>query len=81
MAGRRREQGKPKRRTVKLPNRLARLNTELAEATDSRDRVAIAADFVRGALAVNPNPIAAEKVVVDLVSAGERIYKQAGDGK
>jgi lipopolysaccharide biosynthesis regulator YciM len=80
MAGRRSETGSPKRRTVKFPNRIARLNAELAAATDPRDRVSIAADFVRAALAVHPAPNRAERLVGDLVSVGERIYRDGGDG-
>lgn len=76
MAGHRKGTGKPLRRISSFERRRARLNAELAATTDLRDRVVIAADFVRTLLAQHPNEEEADQVVRDLIAAGERIYEQ-----
>lgn len=74
MAGHRRAEGRPMRRTVRAERRKERLNTLLAATQDPRTRVAIAADHYRSALAVHPDPDGAERIVALLVEAGDRLY-------
>jgi hypothetical protein len=50
------------------------LNRNLAAARDPRARVALAADYLRGALAINPDPDAAEESVNRLIQAADRLY-------
>lgn len=78
MAGKRRDKGKPTRRTLRLTWRKRRLNDQLAATPDPADRVAIAADHYRSALRVSPDAAGAEQVVELLVDAGDRLYQQAG---
>lgn len=59
---------------------MAAVNGRLAEAANQRDRVAIAADYLRGALALHPNDDVAEQVVLYLVTTANRIYRQQQKG-
>lgn len=76
MAGKRRAEGRPMRRSLRLTHRKKRLAQQLAEAATPQDRVAIAADHYRSALAVHPDPAGAERVVEQLVEAGDRLYRR-----
>lgn len=79
MAGRgRRAAGRPMVRTLRHERRAANLTAELAVATTIGDRVSVAAGYFRGALALNPDAAEAERLVVELITAANRIYKKAG---
>jgi hypothetical protein len=74
MAGRRRDKGKPLKRAVSAQRLRQRLDAELADLTDPRDRVNAAADYVRAALARQPGRVDVATEVVDgLTDAGDRI--------
>lgn len=76
MAGKRQEKGKPLRRIIRFDRRKARLAAELATAANDRDRISIAADYVRTCLAVQPDTAEADAIVAQLVAAGDRIYEK-----
>jgi len=79
MAGSRKTSGKPLKRVTSSRRLRERLNAELADLTDPRDRVVAAADYVRAALARRPGraDVAAE-VVEELTGAGDRILELEG---
>jgi hypothetical protein len=74
MAGKRREAGKPLIKDVRGERRRAVLNVKLARTHSPRDRVALAADYLRGALLLQPDPNAAEEAVTRLIEAADRLY-------
>lgn len=74
MAGKRRADGKPTRRVGRVHRRMERLNTALAATTDPRERVMIAADHFRSALAAHHDPASAERAVTFLVEAGNQLF-------
>ena len=80
MAGKRRAAGRPMRRTLRLTYRVKRLNEELAATSDPRDRVMVAVNHYRSALAVFPDPEGAERIVQELVMAGNRLYARKEGG-
>lgn len=80
MAGKRRDKGRPMRRTLRLTHRTRRLNEELAVTSDPRDRVMVAVNHYRSALAVCPDPDGAERIVQELVRAGDRLYARKEGG-
>lgn len=80
MAGKRRAEGRPMRRTLRLTHRVRRLNEELAATSDPRDRVMVAVNHYRSALAVFPDPEGAERIVQELVKAGNRLYERKEGG-
>ncbi|TYK45121.1 hypothetical protein [Actinomadura decatromicini] len=77
MAGKRRADGKPTRRVNRVHRRMERLNQALAATTDPRERVVIAADHYRSALAAHHDQASAERVVTFLVEAGNRLFIQS----
>lgn len=74
MAGKRRGAGRPYQRRSRPERRRSALNVELAAAHDSRARVALAADYLRSALALHPDPATAEEAVNLLIQAADRLY-------
>jgi hypothetical protein len=74
MAGKRREDGRPTRRVGRVRRRMDRLNQALATTTDPRERVMIAADHYRSALAAHHDAASAERVVTLLVEAGNQLF-------
>lgn len=80
MAGKRRAKDRPMRRVLRHTHRKTRLTQMLAAAVTPQDRVAIAMDHYRSALAVCPDADDAERVVALLVEAGDRLY-QRREGK
>lgn len=74
MAGKRREDGRPTRRVGRVRRRMDRLNQALAATTDPRERVMIAADHYRSALAAHHDAASAERVVTLLVEAGNQLF-------
>lgn len=73
MAGQRRADGKPTRRVGRVKRRMERLNQALAATVDPRERVTIAVDHYRSALAAHHDPASAERVVTLLVEAGNQL--------
>lgn len=78
MAGKRRAAGKPMVRTSRVERRRANLDADLAAAQTLQDRVAVAADHVRSALALNPDETVADQVVEHLREAGDRLHNKTG---
>lgn len=74
MAGHRRRSGKPPLVTARPQRRLAILHARLAGTADPLARVAAAVDYYRAALARNPQPASAERVVALLQQEGERLF-------
>jgi hypothetical protein len=74
MAGKRRSDGKPTRRVGRVHRRMARLNEALAATSDPRERVVIAADHFRSALAAHHDADSAERIVTLLVEAGNQLF-------
>ena len=64
------------RRVVRQINRKERLTRMLAAAVTPQERVAIAVDHYRSALAICPDANDAERVVAILVDAGDRLYRR-----
>lgn len=77
MAGKRRKDGKPTRRLNRAQHRMKRVNQELAATADPRERVVIALDHYRAALAFQPDEASAERVVTFLVEAGNRLFTKS----
>lgn len=76
MAGHRRKAGKPMVRHARPERRRANLDTALAAAQTPQDRVALAADHLRSALALNPDEQVADQVVERLRAAADRLHDQ-----
>lgn len=74
MAGKRREAGKPQVRHARAGRRRAALNIQLAQTHNPRDRVGLAADYLRGALALHPDQNVAEEAVTRLIEAADRLH-------
>lgn len=73
MAGQRKGTGKPLKWVNSAQRRRAKLEEELQRLSDPRDRVFIAADYVRAALSTRTDAEAAERVVAVLTREGDRI--------
>lgn len=75
MAGHRRGSGRPRREHLRAQRRLARLHAELDAAATPSDRVAAAADYLRGALK-HADPAVADSVTSEAITfltrAGQR---------
>ena len=77
MAGRRKAKNKPLKRVASAQRLRQRLDVELGDLADPRDRVNAAADYVRAALARFPGRVeVADEVVDALVNAGDRILQR-----
>jgi hypothetical protein len=80
VAGRRRRNDgptKPLVRAVRPERRAQNVNARLAAALDPRDRVSIAAGYLRSALTVHPHAGVAEQQVVALIAAADGLYREA----
>lgn len=75
MAGKRRGTTTPLVRTARPARRRAALNVRLAQAHDPKQRVALAAEYLRSALAIHPDPITAETAVTYLIETADRIFR------
>lgn len=73
MAGRRQTSGRPRQEHLRAQRRLAQLNQALDDAKTLGDRVAAAADFLRGALK-QADPATAEAITAGVV----RVLTDAG---
>jgi hypothetical protein len=80
MAGRRRQGGgappRPLLRDVKAERRRARLAAELGVAATPRERITVAVDFVRAAMATGRTPADQEVrvLVTELIGAGDQLW-------
>jgi hypothetical protein len=82
MAGRRRQEDGPPtqlQRVSQYQRRKARMELELGTAASPRDRVAVATDFLRAAMAsCNPSHDRTEPIVQKLISEADAIYRREG---
>jgi len=76
MAGKRRGTTTPLVRTARPERRRAALNVRLAQAHDPKQRVALAAEYLRSALAIHPDPTAAEAAVTSLIETADRLLNR-----
>ncbi|OLT12964.1 hypothetical protein BJF79_03425 [Actinomadura sp. CNU-125] len=75
MAGKRRGTSTPLVRTARPERRRAALNIRLAQAHDPKQRVALAAEYLRSALAIHPDHTTAETAVTHLIETADRLFR------
>lgn len=76
MAGHRRTRGQPRREHLRAQRRLARLHEKLAIASTPNERIAAAADYLRGALK-HTDPALAEDLTSEAVTFLTRTGQRA----
>lgn len=75
MAGQRRGTGKSTIRVAREQRRTRNVNDRLGATQDPKERIGIAADHYRSALAVNPDAAAAELVVEYLIDKANELFR------
>jgi len=81
MVGKRRESGRPQVRHARPARRRATLNVRLAQTHEPRDRVALAAGYLRSALSLHPDADVAETAVTHLIEAADRLFNRKEGSK
>ena len=76
MVGKRRETGALRVKDARPLRRRANLNVRLAQTHEPRERVAMAAAYLRSALALNPDPAVSEAVVTHLIETADRLFNR-----